>query len=113
MTRDAGPQIVTANDLLEGDVIFLTEEGDWSRDVARAAIAATAADGERLLALGQGQSDRAVEPYLAAVEIDAAGRPAPIHYRERIRLRGPTNRTDLGRQAETRAGDQEPADVQV
>ncbi len=31
MARQTHPQIVTANDLFEGDVIYLTAAGDWSR----------------------------------------------------------------------------------
>ena len=41
-----------------------------------------------------------VGPYLAEVTQDDAGRLEPVHYRERIRTLGPSNRPDLGRQAE-------------
>ena len=31
MARAFVPKVVTANDLLEGDVIYLTASGDWTR----------------------------------------------------------------------------------
>ena len=93
-------QIVTANDLLEGDVVFLTPDGAWRRAPEAAAIAETPEGAARLLAIATGHEGKVVGPYLAEVTLDAAGRPTPTHYRERIRLKGPTNRLDLGRQAE-------------
>jgi hypothetical protein len=105
-------QIVTANDLLDGDVIFMTAEGGWGRDLADAAILATAEQAEQLLALATSQEDCVVGPYLADVALDGSGLPCPSHYRERIRMCGPTNRPDLGRQAAAKnTRKQEPSHV--
>ncbi|MEY4091833.1 MAG: hypothetical protein RLZZ496_1015, partial [Pseudomonadota bacterium] len=44
-------------------------------------------------------ANRIVDPYLAQVQIGGDGAPVPVHYRERMRTRGPTIRPDLGKQA--------------
>ena len=92
-------QIVSANDLLDGDVIYLAAAGGWTRRLAEAAVAHDDAAAAALLAAAEMQPDVAVGPYLAEV---ATGGPAPrpLHYREVFRTRGPSNRPDLGRQAE-------------
>ena len=36
MARAFTPKVVTANDLLEGDVIYLTAANDWTRDLKAA-----------------------------------------------------------------------------
>jgi sulfite reductase (NADPH) hemoprotein beta-component len=41
-----------------------------------------------------------VDPYLADVSLET-GAPVPTHFREVYRTRGPSNRPDLGRQAES------------
>ena len=99
MPKKSTLQIVTANDLMEGDVIYLTAGGDWARDHAAAAVAATPEAADRLLATALAQPEKAVGPYLAEAEHGADGRPQPVHYRETIRTLGPTVRADLGKQA--------------
>lgn len=94
------PQIVSANHLLEGDVIYLTREGGWTRHLAEAAVATDPEDAAALLALAETQPATAVGPYLADVATDGDSTPRPLHYREIYRTRGPSNRPDLGRQAE-------------
>ncbi|PPD08160.1 MAG: hypothetical protein CTY36_04340, partial [Methylocystis sp.] len=37
--------------------------------------------------------------YLADVEIGSDGAPTPLHYREKMRVKGPSVRLDLGKQA--------------
>lgn len=101
MAKAYVPQVVTANDLMQGDVVYLTPAGDWSRDHGDAALARTGAEAKSLLARGAAQADKIVGAYLADAETDADGRPAPSHYREAIRTLGPTFRSDLGKQAET------------
>ena len=38
MPRAFTPKVITANALLEGDAIWLTETNDWSRDIADAEL---------------------------------------------------------------------------
>ena len=92
-------KILTANHLLSGDVVYLAEKG-WSPVVHDAVTAESSTDEGRLLARGQAAVDAnmVVEPYL--VEVRREGEHIePLHYREQFRARGPSVRTDLGKQA--------------
>jgi hypothetical protein len=91
------PQIATGNDLLEGDVVYLTAEGTWSRALAEAAVALTREAAAELLERAEACPNRVVGVYLADVSLDGAGRPAPAHFREDYRLKGPSNRPEHGR----------------
>ena len=91
------PQVVTANHLLEGDVIYLTADREWSRDLADAGVV----DGDEattLLAFAEAQVDEVVGAYLFDVDI-SSGSPQPTHFREAFRTRGPSNYFH-GKQAE-------------
>lgn len=94
------PAIVIANDLLSGDVVFLGAEG-WLLTHFEAAVATDPASAEALLTRARRDvaANLVVDPYLAEVRIDGAGHPDPVHYREKMRTRGPTIRSDLGKQA--------------
>ncbi|RIY02475.1 DUF2849 domain-containing protein [Aureimonas flava] len=95
------PVIMSANDLLDGEVVFLTREG-WTLD-PRAALVAddaeTAAWMEEEGRRGVGEN-RIVDPYLVAVSRDAGGLPVASHFREAIRQKGPTMLPQYGKQAE-------------
>jgi hypothetical protein len=99
MAKAFVPKIISANDLMVGDVVYLTADGGWTRDLRAAAVARDAESAEALLARAAPQQGVVVDPYLADVSIET-GTPAPLHYREVFRTRGPSNRPDLGRQAE-------------
>ncbi|WP_316014969.1 DUF2849 domain-containing protein [Roseobacter sp. HKCCA0434] len=99
MPRAFTPKIVTANDLMMGDVIYLTADGSWSRRHADALVAQTQEEAEELLAQAAAQQLKIVGPYLADAVIDADGTPQPVHFREAFRTRGPSN-YHLGKQAE-------------
>ena len=79
------PQVLTANDLVEGDSVFLGAAG-WTRDIAAARIAATPDEATALEAEGAAAvaTNRVVEPYMVAVGLET-GRPVPLERRERIR----------------------------
>ena len=95
---DPAPRIISANDLFVGDVVYLDHAGGWTRRIEEAAVAKTEDDANALEALAR-QPLLVVGPYLLTVTLDDAGVPKPSHYREKIRDRGPTNRTDLDRRA--------------
>ena len=99
MAKVFHPKIVSANDLLAGDVVWLDAAGGWTRDLRRAAVAHDPEAAERLLAAGAAQQGRVVGPALADVALGADG-PRPLHFREAFRARGPSHRPDLGKQAE-------------
>jgi hypothetical protein len=93
-------QIVTANRLGDGAVVYLTRAGDWSERIDEAEVACGKDDAKALLARAETpeQRVRAVGPYLMAVT-EETGRPQAASIRERIRALGPSVRIDLGRQA--------------
>ena len=92
------PQIVSANDLFLGDVVYLTPNQGWTREITDAAIANTKAEAEALMDTAIAQHHQVIGPYL--VEVAPGAHFRPIHFRERYRDQGPSNRPDLGRQAE-------------
>lgn len=93
-------QAITANRLIDGDVVYLTASENWSEWLADAAIAETDAETDMLLAVaGQAERDRKiVGAYEFAVTRDD-GEIRPVGMREVIRAAGPSVRTDLGKQA--------------
>lgn len=94
------PQILIASDLREGEVVFLGGDG-WVRDHRSAKIAIDAKDAAAFEAFGKAEiaKNHVVDVYLADVEIGADGVATPVHYREKMRMKGPSVRRDLGKQA--------------
>ncbi len=88
MAKKSAFNIVTANHLLEGHSVFLSEDG-WTGDHRAARIASGPEEAAELEALAQADEDgnRVVGVYLVAVEVDESGAPEPIHYREKMRVR--------------------------
>ena len=85
------PLVLTANDLLSGHSVF--HDGTaWRKTLSEALVATDAAAADALTAIGLAAQNRGdvVDPYLTSVTSGADGRPAPKHYRERIRVSGPT-----------------------
>ena len=93
------PKVVTTNDLMEGDVIYLAEDGSWTRKFAYAQVFTAAEAANEALADAEKQRNIHVGAYLADAEIGPDGRPQPVHFRERFRTLGPSNYVH-GKQAE-------------
>jgi hypothetical protein len=95
------PVILLANDLLEGDVVFAAEQG-WTRDPREAKVANDEAGAQALERFGAVEylHSKIVDPYLVDVELSPDGAPVPRHYRELLRMRGPSIRRDLGKQSD-------------
>jgi hypothetical protein len=99
--HEAGmPDVITANRLTDGVVVFQMIDQGWSEDFNRAAVLS---DSQATVeALKRAKQDEAnnlvVDPYAIAVE-ERNGHLAPKALREAIRATGPTIRRDLGKQA--------------
>ncbi len=93
-------QVVTANRLVEGDVVYLTRNGQWSGWLGEGCIADGDQESETLMATAERavHDQVVVEPYTIEV-ITEDGTVRARRYKERIRASGPTIRTDLGKQA--------------
>jgi hypothetical protein len=102
MARKFQPQMATGNDLLEGDVVYFTSLGDWSREIGEAALAVNEDAADDLLQRASGFPNQVVGVYLVEAAVDDFGRAAPAHFREEFRTRGPSNYPEHGRQAERR-----------
>jgi len=97
----SGPQILTANLLSDGMVVFLVSDGTWRGSVENALIASSDDDVAKLEEGGTlaVQANLIVDPYLIAVE-ETDGRPVPVAFRERIRTSGPSIEFELNARAE-------------
>jgi len=102
--KQATHEIVTANRLVDGAVVYLTAPGGWSEQFADAAVASdeTAATALQATADAAARAQLVVGAYRAPVLLEA-GRPVPADMKERIRARGPSIHPELGKQAEGKA----------
>jgi hypothetical protein len=89
-------QVITANRLLDGRVVFLTPSGTWDHDVAVATVYADPIAAEAGIAAAQksAAAGEVVDPYAIAVSAEA-GHIVPTVLRERIRAEGPTIPSDF------------------
>ena len=92
--------MATGNDLLEGDVVYFTSTGDWSREIGDAALAVNPEAAEDLLRAPRRFRTRWSASISSRRRSTTAGRAAPAHFREVFRTRGPSNYPEHGRQAE-------------
>ena len=83
------PSVVTANHLLEGNVIYLADDDTWVRDIKNAEVLTDEADAQLRLLFAEKQQDKVVGAYLAKVAITKNG-PEPVHFREHFRRSGPS-----------------------
>jgi hypothetical protein len=91
-------QMVTANRLTDGMVVYLTKSGDWATQFAAGAVLADEAAAEAGLAQANEAAKQrlVVSQYLIDVLVDG-GSVQPTSTRERIRAdRGPTIEVDAG-----------------
>ncbi len=98
MARDFTPKVVTANALIEGDVVYLTADDRWTRDLAEAELLIDEAEAEYRLLQAEARAGEIVGAYLADMRPGERG-PEPVHFREDFRRTGPSNLFH-GKQAE-------------
>jgi hypothetical protein len=89
MSKSFKPSVITANALLEGDVVYLRGT-DWVRDLAQAEVLTDEADAEIRLLEASARVSEVVGVYLIAVDT-AQGAPKTTHFREAFRATGPSN----------------------
>ena len=88
-------QVITANRLDDGTVVYLGDEKSWSPQLANAKVAADEDEAVVLMGIGDDAENQGivVGAYLIPVEV-VDGVIAPVRLREDIRADGPTRRTD-------------------
>ena len=89
MPRVFTPKVVTANALLEGDVIYLAADDRWTRKLAEAEVLTDEAHAQLRLLDAERRPAEAVGVYLADVAPGPGG-PQPVHFREEFRRSGPS-----------------------
>ena len=90
MPRPNFDQIITANDLLEGDVVYFTAAATWSRDIQKAEVFSDEAIAQVRLIEAMAQANVIVGAYLMPIQHTNDGH-APTHFREEFRTKGPSN----------------------
>ena len=90
MPRQFTPSIVCANDLLSGRAVWFDENANWTSNIHQAQIVETQQQAESLLEQAAQDSGRIAGAWLATAVKDADQRTQPTHFREKIRLSGPT-----------------------
>ena len=94
------PQVLTANRLIDGEVVYLAADGAWVERIEGARLFDAKAEAEASLEVGlqAEREQKIVHAYLFDVKQDN-GSLKPVKQREIIRAAGPTVRRDLGKQA--------------
>lgn len=98
MSKAFTPKVITANALLEGDAVWLTQDDSWSRSLTEAELLTDEAHADLRLIEAHARADEVVGVYLADAKSGPNG-PEPVHFRETFRTRGPSN-YGHGKQAE-------------
>jgi hypothetical protein len=90
------PQMIIANRLRDGVVVFLAPGEGWEPSIAAGTVIDNDADATRLLGVAKRHETecQVIDPVLIDVELQD-GKPHPTAIREAIRAFGPTVRTDL------------------
>lgn len=90
MAREFMPKVLTANDLLLGDVVYFSVTGTWVRNIVDAQIYHDEDAANAALSTVSLQKNIIVGAYLFDVYV-AEGKPIPTHFREDFRAKGPSN----------------------
>ena len=99
--HNSGPQMLTANRLRDGEVLYRKGNG-WALQLADADVYADQSSADAALAAAQGElkQNDFVAPYLFEVRTDG-GKVTPVKEREIIRAAGPTVHPHTGKQAQS------------
>lgn len=99
-------KVLTANRLADGTCVWLGASGTWLEGIDGALVARHP---EAVAALEEAGRQARKDNLVLDVEVidveERSGRLYPLRLRERIRLAGPTVRTDLGKQAEKKTAE--------
>lgn len=84
------PNVITANALINGDVVYQTRDDQWSETLAHAEIITDEANAQIRLLDAQSQPEKVIGAYLAPIKTTPDG-PVILHFREYFRATGPSN----------------------
>jgi uncharacterized protein DUF2849 len=91
------PQMIIANRLIDGAVVFLDPGETWTTAIGAGVVIDDEAEAQRLLGVAKQLEARCqvIDPLLIQVRVQN-GAVRPVEIREVIRAFGPTVRTDIG-----------------
>jgi hypothetical protein len=98
-------QVLTANRLRDGEVVYYTRGGQWSEKIDDAVVALEPQAAKALEARGVDDEKATLVTGVYLFDAIREGKHVrAAHIRERIRALGPTIRADLGKQASGQGG---------
>ena len=83
--------MITANDLRQGNVVYMTNDGDWVGSIDAAQQLSDKEAAEARLPAAVAQQLQVIDPYLIEVARADNGGIYPLHFREQFRISGPTH----------------------
>ena len=83
-------QILTANDLLTGAVVYRDQSGGWSGDINAAQVFPSIESAAHSLAVLANDETHVVGVESIGVHLKDEAGPEPVSFREQLRLRGPS-----------------------
>ncbi len=98
MVSSFSPKVVTANELVSGDVVYLSADTRWVHQHNDADLFLDLVRATKWLEFAEKQQANVVGAYLADATAGASG-PVPVHFRDAFRARGPSNHPH-GKQSE-------------
>lgn len=87
--KGKGPQALTANDLREGFVVWLTANYEWSLEYSDALITEDATVIKKMGGFGEAQANNNIVVGVYFIDVDPES-GLPVRYREKFRVSGPT-----------------------
>lgn len=84
--------MITANDLRQGNVVYLASDGSWVNSIEDAQQFSDNASAEARLPQATAQQLKVIDPYLIEVTRTDNGDIYPVHFREQFRISGPTHK---------------------
>jgi hypothetical protein len=90
--------LISANDLLLGDVVYLSGQSTWTRELTGAEFFISEQAAEQARIQAESQSNQVIGPIVVAASWHASDQRVELdHYRDRFRESGPTHRKELSR----------------
>ena len=91
------PQMIIANRLIDGAVVFLDPSDAWTTSIASGVVIEDETQAQRLFGVAKQLEARCqvIDPLVIQVKVEN-GKVRPTEIREVIRAFGPTVRTDIG-----------------
>ncbi len=94
-------KVLTANRLADGQAVWFAKDETWAETIGNVRVANDKDDEAILQSIGETAHAKNLVVDVNLIDVDlVCGNIVPSRLRERIRAAGPTNRHDLGKQAQ-------------